>query len=32
MADSWADLFEHAERYDITLDDVQQTLAEHRDG
>lgn len=32
MSDSWADLFERANGYDITLDEIRQALAEHRDG
>lgn len=32
MTDSWETLFERAEEYDVTLDEIQQALAEHRDG
>lgn len=29
---TWADLFERAEAYETTVDDVRRALEEHRDG
>lgn len=28
---TWADLFERAAEYDVTVSDVRETLADHRD-
>ncbi len=32
MTDSWERLFERASKYDVPLDDIQDALAERRDG
>jgi hypothetical protein len=32
MTDTWADLFERAAEYDVALADIQDALAERRDG